>query len=163
MPSLTSVKVSEPEAQDWSLTASLFWKQAQDFRNTGTQIRRKMWLQNMKVKLIVLGILIALILIIVLSVCHGFNCGKWACFCVILHLVCESSLVYWHRCIWYKCFIEDIYYVCIRMEDSRYAYIGAIRMPFFLLLFLHGWRYYIIFLTIFLAVWISFGKWWCWA
>ncbi|XP_070024434.1 vesicle-associated membrane protein 721-like isoform X1 [Nicotiana sylvestris] len=50
--------------------------QAQDFRNTGTQIRRKMWLQNMKVKLIVLGILIALILIIVLSVCHGFNCGK---------------------------------------------------------------------------------------
>nr|XP_033515867.1 vesicle-associated membrane protein 722-like isoform X2 [Nicotiana tomentosiformis] len=51
-------------------------EKAQDFRNTGTQIRRKMWLQNMKVKLIVLGILIALILIIVLSVCHGFNCGK---------------------------------------------------------------------------------------
>ncbi|KAG8494607.1 hypothetical protein CXB51_011987 [Gossypium anomalum] len=49
--------------------------QAQDFRNTGTKIRRKMWLQNMKIKLIVLGILIALILIIVLSVCHGFNCG----------------------------------------------------------------------------------------
>ncbi|WMV46046.1 hypothetical protein MTR67_039431 [Solanum verrucosum] len=50
--------------------------QAQDFRNTGTQIRRKMWLQNMKIELIVLGILIALILIIVLSVCKGFNCGK---------------------------------------------------------------------------------------
>ncbi|KAG6754356.1 hypothetical protein POTOM_042393 [Populus tomentosa] len=50
--------------------------QAQDFRSQGTQIRRKMWLQNMKVKLIVLGILIALILIIVLSVCKGFNCGK---------------------------------------------------------------------------------------
>ncbi|XP_059625139.1 vesicle-associated membrane protein 721-like [Cornus florida] len=50
--------------------------QAQDFRNTGTKIRRKMWLQNMKIKLIVLGILIALILLIVLSVCHGFNCGK---------------------------------------------------------------------------------------
>ncbi|KAL4290591.1 hypothetical protein GQ457_14G008110 [Hibiscus cannabinus] len=50
--------------------------QAQDFRSTGTQIRRKMWLQNMKIKLIVLGILIALILIIVASVCHGFNCGK---------------------------------------------------------------------------------------
>ncbi|KAB2007717.1 hypothetical protein ERO13_A10G045100v2 [Gossypium hirsutum] len=50
--------------------------QAQDFRSTGTKIRRKMWLQNMKIKLIVLGILIALILIIVLSVCHGFNCGK---------------------------------------------------------------------------------------
>jgi vesicle-associated membrane protein 72 len=50
--------------------------QAQDFRSTGTQIRRKMWLQNMKIKLIVLGILIALILIIVLSVCKGFNCGN---------------------------------------------------------------------------------------
>ncbi|MBA0560409.1 hypothetical protein Golob_017310, partial [Gossypium lobatum] len=47
---------------------------AQDFRQQGTQMRRKMWLQNMKIKLIVLGILIALILIIVLSVCHGFNC-----------------------------------------------------------------------------------------
>ncbi|KAI0524949.1 putative vesicle-associated membrane protein 726 [Dendrobium catenatum] len=48
--------------------------QAQDFRQQGTKIRRKMWLQNMKVKLIVLGIIIALILIIVLSVCHGFKC-----------------------------------------------------------------------------------------
>ncbi|KAL3570102.1 hypothetical protein D5086_027351 [Populus alba] len=49
-------------------------QQAQDFRSQGTQIRRKMWLQNMKVKLIVLGILIVLILIIVLSICKGFNC-----------------------------------------------------------------------------------------
>ncbi|CAK7349363.1 unnamed protein product [Dovyalis caffra] len=39
--------------------------QAQDFRQQGTKMRRKMWLQNMKVKLIVLAILIALILIIV--------------------------------------------------------------------------------------------------
>ncbi|KAK2394490.1 hypothetical protein P8452_16254 [Trifolium repens] len=45
--------------------------QAQDFRSSGTSIRRKMWLQNMKVKLIVFGILIALILIIVLSVTRG--------------------------------------------------------------------------------------------
>ncbi|XP_025015054.1 vesicle-associated membrane protein 722 isoform X1 [Ricinus communis] len=51
-------------------------QQAQDFRSSGTKIRRKMWLQNMKIKLIVLAILIALILIIVLSVCRGFNCGK---------------------------------------------------------------------------------------
>ncbi|URE37577.1 vesicle-associated membrane protein [Musa troglodytarum] len=48
--------------------------QAQDFRQQGTKMRRKMWLQNMKIKLIVLGIIIALILIIVLSVCHGFKC-----------------------------------------------------------------------------------------
>ncbi|KAL4200803.1 hypothetical protein AMTRI_Chr02g255440 [Amborella trichopoda] len=50
--------------------------QANNFRTHGTQMRRKMWLQNMKIKLIVLGILIALILIIVLSICHGFNCGR---------------------------------------------------------------------------------------
>ncbi|XP_009388457.2 vesicle-associated membrane protein 721-like [Musa acuminata AAA Group] len=48
--------------------------QAQDFRQQGTKMRRKMWLQNMKIKLIVLGIIIALILIIILSVCHGFKC-----------------------------------------------------------------------------------------
>ncbi|KAL4321501.1 hypothetical protein AHAS_Ahas14G0116800 [Arachis hypogaea] len=47
--------------------------QAQDFRTSGTKIRRKMWLQNMKMKLIVLAILIVLILVIVLSVCHGFK------------------------------------------------------------------------------------------
>lgn len=48
--------------------------QAQDFRQQGTTMRRKMWLQNMKVKLIVLAIVIALILIIVLSICGGFKC-----------------------------------------------------------------------------------------
>ncbi|RWR88573.1 vesicle-associated membrane protein 721-like protein [Cinnamomum micranthum f. kanehirae] len=50
--------------------------QAQDFRTQGTKMRRKMWLQNMKIKLIVLGILVALILIIILSICHGFKCGN---------------------------------------------------------------------------------------
>ncbi|KAM3382315.1 hypothetical protein P3S68_007889 [Capsicum galapagoense] len=48
--------------------------QSQDFRTLGTTMRRKMWLQSMKIKLIVLGIIIALILIIVLSVCGGFKC-----------------------------------------------------------------------------------------
>ncbi|CAL4897361.1 unnamed protein product [Urochloa decumbens] len=45
--------------------------QASDFRQQGARVRRKMWYQNMKIKLIVLGIVIALILIIILSVCHG--------------------------------------------------------------------------------------------
>ncbi|KAJ7520517.1 hypothetical protein O6H91_19G008900 [Diphasiastrum complanatum] len=48
--------------------------QADNFQRQGRQLRRKMWLQNMKVKLIVLGIIIVLILIIWLSVCHGFKC-----------------------------------------------------------------------------------------
>ncbi|XVF38710.1 hypothetical protein REPUB_Repub20aG0125200 [Reevesia pubescens] len=48
--------------------------QAQAYRKHGTQIRRKMWYQNMKIKLVVLGILLLLILIIWLSVFHGFDC-----------------------------------------------------------------------------------------
>ncbi|KAK3419826.1 hypothetical protein EUGRSUZ_G00592 [Eucalyptus grandis] len=50
--------------------------QAQDFRQQATRMRRKMWLQNIKIKRIVLGIVVALILIIVLSIiCGGFRCG----------------------------------------------------------------------------------------
>jgi vesicle-associated membrane protein 72 len=48
--------------------------EAQSFKRQGTQIRRKMWYQNMKIKLVVLGILLILVLIIWLSICHGFNC-----------------------------------------------------------------------------------------
>ncbi|XP_033145296.1 vesicle-associated membrane protein 725-like [Brassica rapa] len=44
------------------------------FRTQGTKIRRKMWWENMKIKLIVVGIIIALILIIIISVCPGFKC-----------------------------------------------------------------------------------------
>ncbi|KAL2339041.1 hypothetical protein Fmac_013487 [Flemingia macrophylla] len=50
--------------------------QAQVFRKKGTQVRRKMWYQNMKIKLVVLGILLLLVLVIWLSVCHGFNCSN---------------------------------------------------------------------------------------
>ncbi|CAH8251173.1 unnamed protein product [Arabidopsis lyrata] len=48
--------------------------QAQDFRTQGTKMKRKLWFENMKIKLIVFGIIVALILIIILSVCHGFKC-----------------------------------------------------------------------------------------
>ncbi|GLT68591.1 hypothetical protein SLA2020_408060 [Shorea laevis] len=48
--------------------------QAQDFRQQGTKMKRKMWIQNMKMKLVVLGIFVALILLIMLSICRGFNC-----------------------------------------------------------------------------------------
>ncbi|KAL4296784.1 hypothetical protein GQ457_12G005550 [Hibiscus cannabinus] len=48
--------------------------QAQAYRNQGTKIRRKMWYQNMKIKLVVFGILLLLVLIIWLSVCRGFDC-----------------------------------------------------------------------------------------
>ncbi|MCO5608804.1 hypothetical protein L7F22_063021 [Adiantum nelumboides] len=48
--------------------------QADNFQKQGKQLRRRMWLQNMKVKLVVLGIVVVLILIIWLSICHGFKC-----------------------------------------------------------------------------------------
>jgi len=44
------------------------------FQAAGNPIEEEDWYQNMKIKLIVLAIIIALILIIVLSVCHGFGC-----------------------------------------------------------------------------------------
>ncbi|XP_050217018.1 vesicle-associated membrane protein 724 [Mercurialis annua] len=48
--------------------------QAQAYKKQGTQIRRKMWYQNMKIKLVVLGILLLLVLVIWLSICQGFDC-----------------------------------------------------------------------------------------
>ncbi|CAN0915708.1 Putative vesicle-associated membrane protein 726 [Linum grandiflorum] len=48
--------------------------QAQDFKQQGTKIKRKMWYENMKMKLIVFGIFAALVLLIWLSICHGFKC-----------------------------------------------------------------------------------------
>ncbi|RDX87802.1 putative vesicle-associated membrane protein 726, partial [Mucuna pruriens] len=48
--------------------------QAQDFRTQGTKVKRKMWVQNMKMKLIVFGIAIALVLIMFMSICRGFSC-----------------------------------------------------------------------------------------
>ncbi|KAJ8539717.1 hypothetical protein K7X08_013969 [Anisodus acutangulus] len=48
--------------------------QAQDFRQQGTKIRRKLWYENMKIKLVVFAIIVVLLLIIILSVCPGFKC-----------------------------------------------------------------------------------------
>ncbi|MBA0801488.1 hypothetical protein Gohar_011852 [Gossypium harknessii] len=49
--------------------------QAQAYKNQGTKIRRKMWYQNMKIKMVVLGIFLLLVLVIWVSVCHGFDCS----------------------------------------------------------------------------------------
>ncbi|KAF5752208.1 hypothetical protein HS088_TW01G00115 [Tripterygium wilfordii] len=48
--------------------------QGQEYKKQGTQVRRKMWYQNMKIKLVVFGILLLLVLVIWLSICHGFDC-----------------------------------------------------------------------------------------
>ncbi|KAI8011533.1 Vesicle-associated membrane protein 724 [Camellia lanceoleosa] len=47
---------------------------AEGFKKVSDQIKRKMWYQNMKTKLIVVVILLVLALIIWLSICHGFKC-----------------------------------------------------------------------------------------
>ncbi|XP_047951467.1 vesicle-associated membrane protein 721-like [Salvia hispanica] len=48
--------------------------QAQDFKAKGTQLKRNMWFENMKIKLIVIGLLILIALLIWVSICHGFKC-----------------------------------------------------------------------------------------
>eukprot|EP00252_Welwitschia_mirabilis_P018113 TRINITY_DN40302_c0_g1_i1.p1 TRINITY_DN40302_c0_g1~~TRINITY_DN40302_c0_g1_i1.p1 ORF type:complete len:229 (+),score=48.91 TRINITY_DN40302_c0_g1_i1:257-943(+) len=48
--------------------------QADHFQRQGRQLRRKIWLQNLKFKLIVLAIAFVVMLIIWLSVCKGFSC-----------------------------------------------------------------------------------------
>ncbi|XP_026456746.1 vesicle-associated membrane protein 724-like [Papaver somniferum] len=47
---------------------------AQEYKKKGTQLRRKLWYQNMKIKLVVLAVLLILVLIIWLSICKGFDC-----------------------------------------------------------------------------------------
>ncbi|KAH6778134.1 vesicle-associated membrane protein 726 [Perilla frutescens var. frutescens] len=48
--------------------------QAQDFKKQGTKIKRKMWVENMKIKLVVFGIVVLLALLVALSVCPRFKC-----------------------------------------------------------------------------------------
>lgn len=48
--------------------------QADSFQRQGRQLRRKMWLQGVKIKLAVFGITFLFILVVWLSICHGFRC-----------------------------------------------------------------------------------------
>ncbi|KAI3511527.1 hypothetical protein L2E82_29093 [Cichorium intybus] len=48
--------------------------QANDFKKQGTKMKRKMWIQNMKIKLIVVGIVILLILVVIMSICNQLRC-----------------------------------------------------------------------------------------
>eukprot|EP00262_Sarcandra_glabra_P018372 TRINITY_DN655_c0_g2_i1.p1 TRINITY_DN655_c0_g2~~TRINITY_DN655_c0_g2_i1.p1 ORF type:complete len:238 (-),score=49.81 TRINITY_DN655_c0_g2_i1:283-996(-) len=48
--------------------------QADSFQRQGRQLRRKMWLQNLRFKLMVGGAVLALIIIIWLMACKGFKC-----------------------------------------------------------------------------------------
>ncbi|XLR54230.1 hypothetical protein S83_004902 [Arachis hypogaea] len=48
--------------------------QAQDFRTQGTKMKKKMWIENMKIKLIVFGIALLLVFILFMSICRGFSC-----------------------------------------------------------------------------------------
>ncbi|KAM7526770.1 hypothetical protein LguiA_016672 [Lonicera macranthoides] len=48
--------------------------QADSFQRQGRQLRRKMWLQNLQMKLMIGGAIFALIIILWLLVCRGFKC-----------------------------------------------------------------------------------------
>jgi hypothetical protein len=55
----------------------IFWLnflQADSFHRHGRELRRKMWLQNLRFKLMVGGAIAVLILILWLMVCRGFKC-----------------------------------------------------------------------------------------
>lgn len=49
-------------------------RHAQTFQDTGRRIRRKMWYENMRAKIVVIAIVVILALVIWLSICHGFVC-----------------------------------------------------------------------------------------
>ncbi len=51
-------------------------QQAKVYKEQGNEIKRKMWYQNMKIKLVVIVILLLIGLIVWLSICGGFNCSK---------------------------------------------------------------------------------------
>ncbi|XP_072969281.1 vesicle-associated membrane protein 727 [Typha angustifolia] len=48
--------------------------QADSFQRHGRQLRRKMWIQNLRFKLMVAGALIVFILVVWLMTCRGFKC-----------------------------------------------------------------------------------------
>lgn len=48
--------------------------QADSFQRQGRQLRRKMWLQNLRFKLMIAGATLALVVILWLMVCRGFKC-----------------------------------------------------------------------------------------
>jgi len=54
--------------------------EAQRFQDSGRRVQRKFWLDNLKVKIIVIAIIIILALVIWLSVCHGFSCSNGTVF-----------------------------------------------------------------------------------
>lgn len=65
------------EACDWWCGEIVLWIQADSFQRQGRQLRRKMWLQNLRLKLMVGGIVLVLIIILWLIACKGFKCW-WA-------------------------------------------------------------------------------------
>jgi len=50
--------------------------QADSFQRQGRQLRRKMWLQSLQMKLMVAGVVFVLIIILWLIACGGFKCGS---------------------------------------------------------------------------------------
>lgn len=49
---------------------------AEHFRVTGNRIKRKMWYDNLKAKMLVIALLVVLALVIWVSVCRGFTCSS---------------------------------------------------------------------------------------
>lgn len=64
------IEVLVEKAQDLQVEAN-------GYRDNGRAIKRKMWYQNMKIKLTIIGVLILILVLIIWSAaCGGFNCSK---------------------------------------------------------------------------------------
>ncbi|CAN0900605.1 Vesicle-associated membrane protein 727 [Linum grandiflorum] len=50
--------------------------QADSFQRQGRQLRRKMWLQNLQMKLMILGTILVVIILLVLLFCGGLKCSN---------------------------------------------------------------------------------------
>ena len=47
---------------------------ADAFRKKGRELRRKMWYQNLKFKLIIAAVVAVIVLILFFSICNGISC-----------------------------------------------------------------------------------------
>lgn len=56
------------------LTGKYECAQADSFQRQGRQLRRKMWFQNLQMKLMVGGAILVFIIIVWLFACGGFKC-----------------------------------------------------------------------------------------
>ena len=114
----------------------------------------------MKIKLIVLGIIIALILIIILSVCRGFKCWwnpLWWLLLLFIISLARTSLVFYHSSFMNWIFFCSLYLFQLfwGWEWNLYLY-GILRVYRLYVWILSTWASFLRCLSFYQVVFISF-------